>query len=167
MLVDRARDEARIDEFIGAIGREQEGVAGLDLERVVVDFELRIDAERAAEIGLLGGDDDAVIVGQLLQRLAGHAVDAAVADMEDVRGGRLNDHGAQGADIALVAVIGILTLARLRVQPGIGGFQHAAGGGLHRPGFRRAVIIHQETLDRRLAGDLTHRAAGNAVGEDG
>ena len=79
----------------------------------------------------------------------------------------LDDHGAEGADIALVAVIGILALARLRVQPGIGRIQHAAGGGLHRPGFRRAVIVRQEALDRRLAGDLAHRAAADAVGEDG
>jgi hypothetical protein len=166
MLVERARDEARIDEFVGAVGCQDKGVTGLDLDRLVVDLELRVDAERAAEIGLLRRHDDAVIVGQLLERLAGDAVDAAVADMEDVRGGRLDDHGAEGADIALVAVIGILALARLRMQPGIGCVEHAAGGGLHRPGFRRAVIVHQEALDRRLAGDLAHRAAGDAVGEN-
>ena len=88
MLAERARDEARVDEFIGAVGRQQESLARLDLETLVVDLELRIDAERTAEIGLLRRHDDPVIVGQLLERLARHAVDATVADVEDVRGGR-------------------------------------------------------------------------------
>ena len=74
------------DMLIDAVGRQHEDVAALDLEHPVVDFDLRIHAQRAAEIALLRRDDDPVIVGQLLERVAGDAVDARVADMEDVRG---------------------------------------------------------------------------------
>ena len=47
-----------------------------------------------------------MVVGQLFERVAGDAVDAAIADVKDVRGGRLDDHGAQRADVAPVLVIG-------------------------------------------------------------
>ena len=65
--------------FIGAVGRQQEDIAVFDPDRLVVDFDLRIDAERPAQIGLLRRDDDPVIVGQLFERRPGDAVDAAVA----------------------------------------------------------------------------------------
>ena len=62
--------------------------------------------KRAAEIALLRRDDDAVIVGQLLERVADDAIDAGIADMKNMRGRGLDDHRAQGADIALVLVVG-------------------------------------------------------------
>ena len=105
-----------------------------------------------------------MVVGELLQRVAGEAIDAAIADVEEMRGGRLDDHGAECADIAAVLVIGILA-ARLRMQPGIGGLQHALRRGAHRPGFRGAVIVGQESLDRRLRGNMRHRARADAVGQ--
>ena len=74
------------DMLIDAVGRQQEDVAFFDLERLVVDFDLRIDAERAAQIALFRRDDDPVIVGELLERVAGDAVDPAIADMKDMRG---------------------------------------------------------------------------------
>ena len=71
--------------LVDAVGREHEDVARLEPQHLVVDLDLRIYAERAAEIALLRGDDDAVVVGQLLQRVAGQAIDAGIADVEEMR----------------------------------------------------------------------------------
>ena len=76
-VVDRLGDPAGVEMLIDAVGREHEDVALLDPEHLVVDLDLRIHAERAAEIALLRGDHDAVVVGELLQRVAGEAIDAA------------------------------------------------------------------------------------------
>ena len=104
-----------------------------------------------------------MILGELLQRVAGQAVDSGVADMKDMRGRRFDDQRAQRTDIALVPVVGVLAPPGLGVQPGIGRGQHAMRRGFHRPGFRGAVIVGQEALDRRFAGDLADIAAADAV----
>ena len=49
-----------------------------------------------------------MVVGQLLQRVAGEAIDAGIADVKEMRGGRLDDHGGERADVTAVLVIGIL-----------------------------------------------------------
>ncbi len=151
--------------LVDAVGHQQEGVAALQPQILVVDLELRVHTERAAEIALLRGQHDAMVVGQLLEAVARDAVDPAVADMEQMRGGRPDHHGAQRADIPLVFVIGVLAAPRLRVQPGIGRLQHALRRGLHRPGFRGAVIVGQEALDRGLRGNAADAARGDAVGK--
>ena len=156
-------DRAVADMLVDAVGHQHESVALLDPERQVIDLDLRIYAERAAEIALLRRDDDAMIVGQLLERVAGKTIDPAIADVKDMRGGRLDDHGAQRADVAPVLVVGILAAPRLRVQPGIGRLQHALRRGPHRPGFRGAVIVGQKALDRRLGCDPADLAAADAV----
>ena len=149
--------------LVDAVGDQHEGVALLDPGHQVVDFDLRIHPERAAEIALLRRNDDAMVVGQLFERVAGQAIDPAVADVKQMRRGRLEDDGAQRADVAAVPVVGILASSRLRVQPGIGRLQHALGRGPHRPGFRGAVIVGQKSLDRGLGGDPADIAARDAV----
>ena len=83
IAADRSGDEARADVFVDAVGGEQEDIAFFQRNRLIVDFDLRIDPQRAAEIGLLGGNDDPVIVGQLLECVAGEPVDAAIAGVKD------------------------------------------------------------------------------------
>src|SRR6267378_1780134 len=53
IVLDRAGDMAVADMFVDAVGHQHESVALLDLEHQIVDFDLRIYAERTAEIGLL------------------------------------------------------------------------------------------------------------------
>ena len=77
----------------------------------------------------------------------------------------LMHHGAQRADVALVLVVGVLAAPRLRMQPGVGRGDHALRRGLHRPGFRRAVVVGQEALDRGLGGDAADAGGADAVGE--
>ena len=74
-----------VEMLVDAVGRQQEDVALLELDRPVVDLDLRAHAERAAEIDLLRRQHDAMVVGELLHRVAGDAVDPRIADMEDVR----------------------------------------------------------------------------------
>ena len=83
IVVDRVGDEAGADVLVDAVGRQQKDIALLDRQRPIVDLDLRIDAERAAEIALFRRNDDAMIVGELLERVAGQPVDAGIADMED------------------------------------------------------------------------------------
>ena len=162
-ILDRPCHRAVADMLVDTVGHQQESVAPLDLERQIIDLDLRIGAERAAEIALLRRNDDAVIVGELFERVAGKTIDPAIADVKDVPRGRLDDHGAQGADVSPVHVMGVLAAPRLRVQPGIGRLQHALRRRPHRPGFRRAVIVGQKPLDRRLGCDPADLAAADAV----
>jgi hypothetical protein len=46
IVVDGGDDKASIDMLIGAVRRQQEDIAVFDTDRLVVDFDLRIDAER-------------------------------------------------------------------------------------------------------------------------
>src|SRR2546423_1598091 len=49
------------------------------------------------------------------------------------------------------------------MQPRVGGGQHPLRRRLYGPGFRSAVIVGQETLDRRLARDVADVAAADPV----
>jgi hypothetical protein len=117
MAIDRLGDRAGIDLLADAVGRLQEDVALLELDHPVVDLDLRAHPQRPAKIDLLRREHDTVVFGELLERAAGHAIDARIADMEDVRRPPLDHHNVQGADVAPVHVIGMRTSAGLRMQP--------------------------------------------------
>ena len=151
--------------LVDAVGRQHQHVAFGDLQRAIIDLDLRIDAERAAQIALGRRHRDAVILGQLLERSAGQPIHARIADVEDVRGGALDHHRAECAHIPLVAVVGVAPAPRLRVEPRIGCGDDAPRRGAHRPGFRGTVIVGEEALDRRLGRDMADLAAADAVGE--
>jgi hypothetical protein len=114
-IADRGGHEAAIHVLVYAVGGEDEDVASLDLERAVVDLDLRIEADRAAEIALLPRYPDAVVLRELLERAALQPVDARVPDVENMRGGRLEDQAAQRADVAAVLVVAVRALVRARV----------------------------------------------------
>jgi len=152
------------DMLVHAIGRQQEHVAGFHGLGVIVDFQMRRQAQRAAQVTFVVRDPDAVILGQLLDRAIPQAIDARVADMQDVRGGALEHHHGQRADVAAVLVLP-MALAALRMQPGVGRAEHLLGRLLHGPGLGRAVIVFQKAGHRRLAGDVTDVAAADAVGQ--
>ncbi len=82
VVIDRLGDKTVADMFVSAVGREQEDVAFFDLDRLVVDFDLGIDPQCAAQIALLGRNNDPMVVGELLQRVAGQPVDSGIADVE-------------------------------------------------------------------------------------
>ena len=52
-LLDRTGEEAGPDVLVDAVGRQQKDIALLDLEHAVVDLDLRIDAQGAAQVVLL------------------------------------------------------------------------------------------------------------------
>ncbi|MNJ72665.1 hypothetical protein D3C77_693540 [compost metagenome] len=90
---------------------------------MIVDFKVGREAQRAPQIAFVLRDPDAMVVGQSLHRARAQPVDAGVANMQDVRGGGLQHHHGHGADVAPVGVarlVGVMALARLRVQPAIG-----------------------------------------------
>jgi hypothetical protein len=51
---DGVHHKARSDMGVNAISRQHEHISLLDLQHTIVDLDLRIDAERAAQIALLG-----------------------------------------------------------------------------------------------------------------
>ena len=114
---DRGVDETSIGIFINAIGRENKNIALLDTKHPIIDLDLRIDAHRAAEIALLRGNDDAMILGQLFQTIARDAIDARIPNMKKMRGSRFDDDRAERTDVALVHIVGILAASRLGVKP--------------------------------------------------
>jgi len=151
--------------LVDPVGRQDEDVAPPDLERAVVDLELRVEADGAAEIALVARNPDAVILRELLERLAIQPVDPRVADVEDVGRRRLDAPALERADVALLLVVPILALPRLGVQPRVGRVDHALDRSLHRPRVGRAVVIVDEAVDRELGGDLRDVAGADAVGE--
>ncbi len=54
IVVDRLGGEAGADMFVNAVGSQQKDIAFFNLKRLIVDFNLRIDPQRPAQITLLG-----------------------------------------------------------------------------------------------------------------
>ncbi len=159
------RDEAGADMFMHAIGGQHKGVCGLYRQGPVIHLQLRLNAERAAQVDLLGRQAHPVVFGQLLQRLALHPVDAGVTHMKQVCGGGFDDQRAEGADITPVFVKTVGAALGLGVQPRVGGRQHALCRALDAPGLGGAVIVLQQPVHRSGAGDLADIAAADAIGQ--
>jgi hypothetical protein len=162
---DRGGHEPAIDVLVDAVGGQHEDVASLDLERAVVDLDLRVEADRPAEIALLPGHPHAVILRELLERGTGQPVDPGVPDVENVGGRRLEHQGGEGADVAAILVVAVGAVVRSRVQPGVRRAEHPLDRPLHRPGLRRAVIVVEEAQDGEFGRHLAHLARADAVGE--
>ena len=137
----------------------------LELEHPVIDLNLRIPPQRATEIALLRRYDNSMIVGELLEGIAYHAIDPRIPDMKNMRGRGLNDHHAQGAHVPLVFIIWVLASAGLGMEPGVGCRDDALRRGLYRPGFRRAVVIRKKAFDGRLTRYPADIAAADTVGQ--
>lgn len=80
---DRRDDEFRADEIIRPVGGEDEQVAGRQGLRPLIDLDAVRETRRAAETGSSGGNGYGMVDGQLFERRAGHATDAAVAHMKN------------------------------------------------------------------------------------
>ena len=100
-----------------------------------------------------------------LQRAVAQSIDAGIAHMEEMCRGGLDDHGAEGADIAFVVIVGESATPGLGMQPGIGGEYHALRRGLYRPGLGGAIVVGDKSRDGSLAGHVTDFAAADAVGQ--
>ena len=160
------REQRRLAQpFVHAIGEQQEQVADLQGQGAVVDFQMRVDAQRPAQAALLRRQPDPVLLGERFQLAVAQPIDARIADMEQVRGGGLEHQRAEGADMAAVTVVAVRATPRLGMQPGVGSDQHALAGLLHRPGVRRAEVVFQKALHRRFAGDVADLAAADAIGD--
>ncbi len=90
--------------FINAVGRQYKDIALLDRQGLIIDFKLWIDPKRAAQVALFARHPETMVFGQLLQGIAAQPVDAGIAHMKQMRRGRLDDHAAEGADVAFVPV---------------------------------------------------------------
>ena len=88
--------------------------------------------------------------------------DATVSDMKDVGLRLLQDQGRKGSDMCQIT---ITEVAALGVEPGIGCIDDAAGSRLRCPRVRCAVVVGEETLDRRLGSDPSNGARGDAIGD--
>ena len=158
-------NEGRVEVFIHAVGGQQEGVTGGERQRLVVDLQLRLETHRTAQAALAVGHAHAVVLRELFERRGEHAVDPGVAHVEEVRGVRLEHERAQRAHVAPVLVERMGALPCLRMQPRVGGGEHAFDGLLHRPRVGRAVVVVEQAAHCELAGHLAHVAAADAVGE--
>ena len=148
---------------IGSVGGQQVDVARRQGQGQVVDAHLRVGPEGAAQVAFFGRYGDAMVLRELLQAVGAQAVDAAVAHMEEVGRGRAQHQGAEGADMALVALVAEFPGAALCMEPCVQGHQHPFGRGLDAPGVGGAVVVGQESRDGGLAGQVAHGAAADAV----
>ena len=157
--------DAGVEMLVDAVGRLQEEVALLELDRPVVDLDLRAHAERAAEIDLLRRQHDAMVVGELLQRVAGDAIDPRIADMEDVRRPPLQHHDVQACRHSRGRRPRRASRRVCECSHEFVAAMHALRRGLHRPGVRRAVVVRQEAFYRRFARHPADAAAADPVGQ--
>ena len=93
-----------IDVHVGTVGGEQVDVAHLGRKAAVVDLDVGANAQRTAQKGFDAGQMDAVVLGQLLQRLGMEPVDTRVTHMQQVHLAALQNQRAEGADITPVFV---------------------------------------------------------------
>jgi len=159
------RHVPRGDVLVDAIGDEQEQIADRQRQSAVVDLQVPVDAQRAAEVAGVRRHAHAVIFGQLFEVAVAQSIDARIADVEQVRAGRLEHQRAEGADIAAVAVIAVRAVAGLRMQPGIDRHQHPLRRLLHRPGVGGAEVVGKKARHRGFAGDMADLAAADAIGQ--
>ena len=155
----------RVELVAGAIGGEQVDLAGCGFPAAVVDLDVRGGAEGAGEIALARRVLDAVVGAELFECLRVQAIDARIADVQQVQVAALEDQGAEGAYMAAVAVEAALAAQGLAVQPGIGGLEHALRRPPHGPGVRGGVIVLEKAANRGLAGELAESARADAVGQ--
>ena len=160
-------DERRVDVLVDAVGGKHEHVAALDFQRVVVDLELRIEADapgsgssRPATPGRGGPASAARATAQALQ-----PIDPRVADVEQVRGGPLQHQRAQRADVAAILLVAVRAVVGLRVQPGIGRREHAVRGLLAPTRSPTCSSSRRGRPSRRTRGHLAHVAGADAVGQ--
>jgi hypothetical protein len=130
----RLGDKGGLHKLVHAVGGQHKDVPHLQRHGEVVQLQLWLHAQGAAEVTLVLRHDHAVVGGELFQRAALQPADARVAHVEDVRRGGLEHQRAEGAHVTAVPVIAPLALPGLCVQPGVGGLQHALRGALDRPG---------------------------------
>ncbi len=76
IVSDGADHRRRADVLVHAVGGEDKGVAHVDRFGAIVQIQLRVNAQRSAQIALVFRDPHAVVIGQLLERSALNAVDA-------------------------------------------------------------------------------------------
>ena len=105
MTTDRLDDQLIVDVLVHPIRQQNERRALFDGQRLVVDVEPSCRAQRTTEKALLVRNPDAMVVRELLERLALHPVDACIPDMEEMRLGRLEDQGAERTDVAFVSFV--------------------------------------------------------------
>ena len=67
--------------------------------------------------------------------------------------------------MAPVGIEAVGAIAVLRVQPVVGGGQHALHRAAHAPGVGRAVVVLQQRMHSGCTGNVTDIAAADAVGQ--
>ena len=101
--------------FVDPVGGQHEQVIHLDRQHVVVEIQVTIDAEGSRQVGLFAGHHDAMVVGKQFELLTTQAVDAPVADVEEVGRCGLQHQRTEGADVAAVALVLVGAAAGLGV----------------------------------------------------
>ena len=100
----RVMDCGGIDVQIRTVGGQQVDVAHLGSKAAVVDLDVGANAQGTAQKGFDRREVDAVVLGQLLQRLGMQPVDTCVPHMQQVHFAALQNQRAEGADITTVFV---------------------------------------------------------------
>ena len=77
-------ERARVDEVVNTVGRQQEDIARLELQRPVVDLEAHIHSDGAAQVGVLLADLRHVITRQLFEGIVADAMDARITDVKEM-----------------------------------------------------------------------------------
>ena len=151
--------------FVHAVAGQHEAVAALQWQVAVIQFQMRLEAQRAAQVVLATPDPHPVVFGERLHGVAAQPQDAHVTGVEEMGGAALEHQHGHGADVAALGIVPVHAPLGLGMQPGVGGRQHTLHGALDAPGVRGGVVVLQHGAHGRLAGFVADLAAADAVGQ--
>ena len=69
-----------------AVGRENKDIPGFDGQRLIINFQINVDADGAAEIFLVARSGDPVVGGQWFQLGVPQSANTGVANVKNMRG---------------------------------------------------------------------------------
>ncbi len=135
---------------VHAIGSEQDAVAFLQFQRMVINLQMAVRAECAGEV-FAAAFGEGVVAGDLLEQFAAHVMDARIAGVKTVKRVRFCNHRREGGEHAVLSRIARRILA---VDPAVETLQHLGGGVAGAPGGRGAEVVGDEDGGGHLARHL-------------
>jgi hypothetical protein len=133
----------------------------LQLAVAVIDYQMLVEADGAAQHVVQLGVRPGVVLGQLAEYAVAVEVGARIADVADVVAHAAQHHGGQGGGHA-----GVLAgLAGVGEQPAVGCQQHRVERLGDAPGIGRGVVVGEQVAHRELGRLAAVGMAADAVGD--
>ncbi len=164
MITQRVQQSLVIDVFMDTVGGQQEVVTGLDVHHFQIHVQVQVDSQGPRQVTLGGGNAGGMVPGHLLQRTIAHPPDPGIPHVEDIGGTGLQNHAAEGGDIAFFRLQVTLPLPE---QPAIQRGQYLVSRLLDAPGVRGGIVVVDEAGDGDFGGFPPGLGGADPIGNGG